>query len=172
MEVVSELRILGVTVNNRLKWDLHIDTVVRSCSRKMYALRVLRPLLSNEELAAIYFGLIRSVLEYASPAFVNLPKYLEEKINRIQKRAHWLVCRTHPDICACDMFQSLRDRRLKASMKLFTKASLDSEHILYDVLPSRSKRTGRFTQPSSSSSRHLSTFVPFVTSLINHTFVE
>jgi len=172
MEVVSELRILGVVINYCLKWDSHLDRVVRSCSRKMYALRVLRPLLSNEKLAAIYFGLIRSILEYASPVFVNLPKHLEEKTNRIQKRAHWLVCRTHPESCTCDMFESLRDRRIKAAIRLFTNASLNPGHILHNILPSCSKRTGRFIQPSSITSRHFSTFVPFTTSEINYNFVR
>ena len=172
MEVVAQVRILGVTLNDRLKWDSHIDSVVRSCSRKMYALRVLRPLLSNEELVAIYFGLIRSILEYASPTFVNLPEHLEKRINRIQKRAHWLVCRTHPSSCTCEMFEALRDRRLKAAMKLYTKASLDPRHILHDIIPPRSTRTGRYIQPLSTTSRHCVTFVPFLTSCINQTFIR
>ena len=99
-------------------------------------------------------------------------QYFEKRINRIQKRAHWLVCQTHPSSCTCEMFEALRDRRLKAAMKLYTKASLDPRHILHDIIPPRSTRTGRYIQPSSTTSRHCVTFVPFLTSCINQTFIR
>ena len=41
---VKDVRILGVILSDNLKWDKHFDSIVRCCSKRLYALRVLQPL--------------------------------------------------------------------------------------------------------------------------------
>ena len=41
----------------------------------------------TSDLITVYCSLIRSVIEYASAVFANLPKYLSDALEGIQKRA-------------------------------------------------------------------------------------
>ena len=41
----------------------------------------------TSDLITVYFSLIQSVIEYASAVFTNLPKYLSDALEGIQKRA-------------------------------------------------------------------------------------
>lgn len=44
---VDEVRTLGVILFNDLKWNKHCDSIFK-CSRRFYALRVLKPLLQMQ----------------------------------------------------------------------------------------------------------------------------
>ena len=170
IESVHEIKLLGVIVNERLRWDSHIDYATKLASRKLYALRTLRPLLHREDLKSVYAALIRPVLEYASQVFPDLPSFLEKKLNRIQERAHRLIC-SHSS-CQCGSFECLRSRRISSAIRLFVTASTHENHILHDIIPPRSSRSGRFIQPPSDTKRFFKTFVPFITAQVNQTFVE
>ena len=85
------MKILGVIVNDSLKWSSHVSaTCVKAC-RRLHILRRLKLTLSQSELHLVYTLLIRSLLEYASPAFVGINKALQNKIQRVDNRAHRLI---------------------------------------------------------------------------------
>ena len=170
IDFVQEIKLLGVIINNRLKRDSHIDHVTKLASRKLYALRTLRPLLSRDDLKAVYISLIRPILEYASTVFPDLPRFLEERVNRIQVRAHRIIC-SHSH-CQCNSFESLRSRRISSAIRLFIIAFTHENHILHNIIPPKSSRSNRFLQPPSDTSRLFSTFVPFITAQLNNSFVE
>ena len=166
---VSELKFLGMIINDKLTWSSHIQHICRIASRRIYALRVLRPILSSTDLCAVYCATIRSVLEYGSPSFGKLPINLCKELDKIQRRCHRLVC-VIPDCanCSCGRFPDLQRRRVTAATKLFRIASITSDHVLYDIIPPKSHRSQRFIQPSSVTSRFFNTFIPYVTTLINN----
>ena len=80
---------LGVIISNDLKWNSHVDSIVRKASKRMYFLRQLkRANVSCNDLVQFYCTCIRPVFEYASPVFhYALPAYLNDELKRIQKRA-------------------------------------------------------------------------------------
>ena len=82
-------KVLGVTIQSNLKWDLHIDDVVAKASKRLHIPRVLkRGGVPPAYLLEVYFALIRSVLEYCCPVWYNtLPVKLSDSIERVQKRA-------------------------------------------------------------------------------------
>ena len=168
VENVSELKLLGVTLNDKLSWNSHISCVMKTASKKMYALRILRPLLSKFELKKVYDALIRSILEYASPAYIGLLNNDAARIEAVQKRFHRFICRQHD--CTCDDFQSLSSRRSAAAIKLFKRAT-EPDHILNAVI-SVPLPHGRFLQPHSRTTRFRNSFVPLTTILINNTVIE
>ena len=54
----------------------------------LYAICVLKKYrLTDRQLILVYCSIIRSVLEYASPAWAGLTQYLSDQIESIQKRA-------------------------------------------------------------------------------------
>ena len=117
---------------------------------------------------------MRSLFEYASPVFVHLPAILEKSLTRFQNRVHKLICSIPKDCraadCACNAFPDLSQRRLNAASRLFIKAALNPKHILYDIMPLQSSRSGRFIQPPALSSRRRNSFVPYVCALLENIF--
>ena len=86
---VDAHKVLGVTIQSNLKWDLHINEVVAKASKRLHILRVLkRGGVPPADLLKVYFALIRSVLEYCCPVWHNaLLVKLSDSIERVQKRA-------------------------------------------------------------------------------------
>ena len=61
-------------------------------SKRLYAIRALKKCrLTDRQLILVYCSIIRSVLEYASPAWAGLTQYLSDQIESIQKRAHKII---------------------------------------------------------------------------------
>ena len=171
---VDELRVLGVIFNKHLSWESHVDFILKSASRRMYGLRILKPLFSPSDLRIVYFSLIRSIFEYASPVFVFLPKCSESKLERFQNRVHKLICSLPKDFrasnCSCSAFPSLSHRRRDAAVRLFTLAA-EEDHILHGIIPERSTRSHQFIQPSSVSYRRRIS-VPFVSVILENIFLN
>ena len=175
VEEVRELRFLGVIVNNRLSWDSHVEKIIKTASQRIYCLRILKPLVSPGDMRVIYFLMIRSLFEYSSPVFVHLPATLVKKLNCFQNRVHKLICSIPKDTrasdCNCNAFPDLCQRRFDAACRIFVRAALDPNHILHDILPPRSSRSGRFIQPPALSSRRRNSFVPYVCALLEKTII-
>ena len=50
LPIVQELRLLGVVFNSRLNWQSHVSVIFRTAACRLYAIRKLRPLLSDSDL--------------------------------------------------------------------------------------------------------------------------
>ena len=89
LESVDAHKVLGVTIQSNLKWDLHINEVVAKASKRLHILRVRKRCgVPPADLLKVYFALIRSVLEYFCPVWHNaLSVKLSDSIERVQKRA-------------------------------------------------------------------------------------
>ena len=62
LESVDAHKVLGVTLQSNLKWDLHINEVVAKASKRLHILRVLkRGGVPPADLLKVYFALTRSV---------------------------------------------------------------------------------------------------------------
>ncbi len=60
---VESFRFLGTTISQDLKWDNHIDSIVRKAQQRLYFLRQLRKFnLTQELLKQFYSAIIESVL--------------------------------------------------------------------------------------------------------------
>ena len=67
------LPLLGLTLTSDLKWNVHIESVLRKASKRFYLLRNLR----------------RSGCPY--PSFCNLPNLLQEKLLKFERRAFRII---------------------------------------------------------------------------------
>ena len=143
--VCKTLKLLGVTFNERLDFAEHFNLVLKCASQRLHFLRVLKPIYSKEQLWKVFNSLIRSILEYACPLFMKLPKYLCLEIEKIQTRAHRIIC-DQSIICNCQV-GSLESRRVELGRRLFCKACAD-EHPLSSFIPKRRNKKTLFYQPS------------------------
>ena len=164
----AQIRFLGVFLNCHLDWKPQIQRVCKVASQRIHGLRILKKIhVSTDNLILVYNAIVRSILEYASPSFGILPSNLNEKLERVQKRCHCLICGFGwNEKCECGRFESLSHRRKRATIKLFKQAA-QNNHILYSIIPKRSVRSNRHLQPPSSTTRFRSSFVPHATYLSN-----
>jgi hypothetical protein len=77
LEIVQSHKVLGLIIQNNLKWNEHIDSFVTKASKRLYIIRTLRR-----------SGVPAEVLEYCCVVWHNtLPSYLANQLERVQKRA-------------------------------------------------------------------------------------
>ena len=84
IERVVTYKLLGVYISEDLSWNVHIEHIVKKANKRLYALRALK---KSGELVQVYCSIVQSVLEYACPLWAGLPKYLDDAIESVQKRA-------------------------------------------------------------------------------------
>ena len=123
-------------------------------------MRILKPCLSRHQLRDVYFGYVRSVVEYCAPLFTNLSATDNCRLERLQRRFHRLLCGKD---CVNDCFPSLEERRRKLSIK-FLQTVMQPNHVLNALLPPMSS-TGRFLLPSRRTFRRGRSFFFLVLSL-------
>ncbi|CAB4023173.1 Hypothetical predicted protein [Paramuricea clavata] len=89
LECVSSHKVLGLIIQDDLKWNQHFSMIVTKASKRLHILRVLRRGgIPPHDLITIYYALIRSTLEYCCTVWhCGLPMYLSEQVEKIQKRA-------------------------------------------------------------------------------------
>jgi hypothetical protein len=82
LKLVDSFKVLGVTINNKLKWQDNTVAIVKkaylcySCSATLC--------LPPSDLLLVYLSLVQSTLEYACPVWhTALPKYLSGKIEKV-----------------------------------------------------------------------------------------
>ena len=92
IQATTSSKLLGLTINNTLTWNDHVDSLVKKAARKIYFVAQLkRARVPAEDLVAYYCACIRSYLDYACPVLhYSLPQYLQSELERVQKRA--LAC--------------------------------------------------------------------------------
>jgi hypothetical protein len=55
-------RFHGLTICNTLYWKSHIDQLLPNCSTACYAIRVIKPLMSQETLVMMYYAYFHSIM--------------------------------------------------------------------------------------------------------------
>ena len=97
IEKVSCYKLLRVHLSDNLTWNEHVNHIVKKGSKRPYAIHALTKCgLTDRQLVLVYCSIIRSVLEYASPAWAGLMQYFSDQIESIQKRALKII---FPSLC-------------------------------------------------------------------------
>ena len=93
IEQVHSTRLLGVTISQDLKWQLHSDDIITKASQRLYFFILLkRPGIEPHHLVNIYTTIIRSVIEYACQVrHTSLTIRQTNQLESIQKRAMRII---------------------------------------------------------------------------------
>jgi ribonuclease P/MRP protein subunit RPP40 len=75
---------LGCTLQQNLKWKVHINDICSKCSRRVDILRGLKHTLDRKTLEILYTAFIRPILEYASTVWTNCTIEQQTEIEKIQ----------------------------------------------------------------------------------------
>ena len=170
IERVSESKLLGVIIQDNLKWDSHIEYIIQKASKRLYYLRCLkRSGLTRNELKTIYVALIRSVCEYACPIWSTcLTKELSDILKSIQRRTlRIIIPGTHYELACIELNLSLLSERRKHLCKTFFDSMKKPNHKLHDMLPIQRpcqyelRKTHVYPVPKCYTERHKDSFLPY-----------
>ena len=139
VEVVSTVKLLGLTTNANLTWNAHVENVAWKAIKRLYFLvQLKRTKLSSTDLILYYNTCVRSVVDYAVQVFFNaLPQYPINALVRIEKRAISIILPSTSYNNECEILgitpmvhhiDSLCD-------KLFHSIASDKDHTLNSLLP-------------------------------------
>ena len=93
IKVVTDAKLLGVTISSDLSWNAHITEVIKKAAKRLYFLiQLKRAHASQKDLCLFYSTCVRSVIDYAVPVFhYVLPAYLMPELERVQKGAMRII---------------------------------------------------------------------------------
>ena len=88
VERVTTYKLLDIIISNDLKWSEHIDYISKKASKCLYSLRILKKVGFNRDgILKVYLTTIRPILEYGVQVWQDIPEFLSNKLESIQKRA-------------------------------------------------------------------------------------
>ncbi|CAB4002267.1 RNA-directed DNA polymerase from mobile element jockey [Paramuricea clavata] len=130
IERVNAFKLLGVSFQNNLKWNAHVEEITRKANKRLYHLRECRKSQLPPEVGIItYQSKIRPILEYASPVWAGLPNYLRDEIERVQSRSLRILGLEK------DYLPPLNERREEATSREVDRFMNDPHHPCRSVLP-------------------------------------
>ena len=161
VERVKKYKYLGVTIDEKLEWTEHTNTVVNKLKTRLYFLRKLYNVNVDKVILSLFFkSMILSVLNYCLTAWGGNTKNCEKKkINRILKSGYQLSSNpfwTYFDQLFLDACNDKLNRILR-----------DETHPLYGQIEF-SARSGRIRHIATKRARHCNSFLP--TAVRNYSF--
>lgn len=138
IERVKKYKILGVIMTSDLKWNNHVEYIVKKASKKLYSLRILRRAGVNQSnMLKVYLSTVRPVLEYAVPVWQGIPDYLSDAIEVVQKRALKIIYpenESYSMVLTLLQLPTLKTRRELLCVKYMNKMKC-KDHPLFNLLP-------------------------------------
>ena len=132
LEVVEEIRLLGVMVSSDLSWRSNTSTMCQKAYSRLWMLRRLKPLgASVDDLLDVYEKQIRCLLEFACAVWTpGISKDEINQIERVQKAAFSIILaknyKNYENALTVLESDTLMDRRNQLNLK-FAKKAFKSE---------------------------------------------
>ena len=175
LEQVNETKILGVIVQDNLKWGAHVENIVSRASSRLFMLRTLKAFSCPiEDLVTVFTGFIRPVLEYACPVWhSSLTQSQNNSIENIQKRALRIILSSrycsYENALSTTNLQTLSSRREQLCLSFARKTfKTDTGEWFTPVVQTRNLRNHRVcVEPKSKTNRYKNSPIPFFASLLN-----
>lgn len=83
----KSVKLLGITIDNDLKFDLHINDICRKANNKIWCLYRIRKYLDEKHARRLCNAFVLSNFNYCPLIWMYCNKTLDAKINRVHKRA-------------------------------------------------------------------------------------
>lgn len=109
IQTVDTVKYLGVTLTETLDWTTHIDTIISKAYRLLYFFQRNFKDAPQALKETLYFTNIRPVLEYACTTWDPSTAILQEKLERVQRRASRFVTGNYNfNVRSSEIINSLR----------------------------------------------------------------
>ena len=182
LNTAENMKLLGVTIQNNLSWDIQVSQMVSRAARRMYMLYVLKRFnASAADLTAVYQMYIRPVLEYASPLWHScITSKQIDQMELIQKRACRIILggqyRSYAEALQLLKLCSLVERR-EQLLRGFGEKLLKSERHASMLPQPKKNRHGRnlrsahqLDPPKCRTARYRKSTIPAVVDRLNNVF--
>ena len=182
IEVVEEMRLLGLILRSDLTWHANTDNMVTKANKRLWMLRRLHALgADTDDMVDIYSTQIRSVLELAVPAWhgsFNQGERLE--IERVQKSAFYIILgdsylsyRNAQKTLGLD---SLESRRSQLCLRFGKKAEKHEKHKQWfkfnDQTVNTRQQKMKYCDVKARLSRFKKSPISFLTNMLNEHYAE
>ena len=126
IEQVSSTKSLGVSIDENLSWNTHIETVCKKISSALGLIKRIRDFVPFYTLLNIFNGLVKPQFDYCSLVWDCCSTGLAEKLQKLQNRAARILLSAPYDSSATDLFRrlhwkNLRNQRLSAKAIMMFK---------------------------------------------------
>ncbi len=116
LNFVEHHKHLGLTLSNDGKWHEHISNIVRSASKVLCSMKLLKFKLKRSTLNQIYTSYMRPIIEYASIVWDSCTIYEQESLEKLQYEAARVVTGLTRSVSIANLLQeigwvSLKNRR-------------------------------------------------------------
>ena len=168
LQVTNSVKILGIHLNDRLKWDDHIDALCKKSAQRLHLLRTIKPFVDQRELHDIYTAVVRSPADYCCQVFVKLNNKLTKRLQRLEKRAHHIIFgESILNKCSCNL-DGFENRREHLSTNLMQKIFANKQHLVFRKMPNRLKHSNKLSNVICRTSVRQNTFIPYTALIMNH----
>ena len=89
--IVSEYHLLGITIDNKLRWDSHINNVCKTVSRQVFLLSKLRYIVDIDTRKLFFNAHFKPHIDYASVMWDGCSDVLKKILNSLHRRAVKLI---------------------------------------------------------------------------------
>ena len=83
---VDEVKFLGVTFDQNLSWDAHIESLYKQLKCAIAMIKRIKPCIPKENFKTVYSTLFESYMLYGISMWGGIPQYKTAKIFRLQKK--------------------------------------------------------------------------------------
>ena len=172
------VKLLGIHVQDNLKWDTQVNYMCKAFNKKLYFLRQLKRCnIPINDLKTVYLQYVRPSLEYASPAwFCGLTKTQRECLEKMQRKAFRIILTadlcssgTYGEICRALGVHPLMERLEQLSLN-FGKSLLSSTKHRDWLPPSRNNNLRNSNSLSTimcRTNRYKTSPIPYLTTILN-----
>jgi len=130
---VGEAKNIGVTIDAELTMSQHISNVCRTCNMHLHSIGKIRVNLTKEAAEIMINALITSRLDYANGILYKLPKYLTDKLQKVQNNSARLILRKKKRDRVTPMLVALHWLPIRYRIKY--KINLITFKTLHDMAP-------------------------------------
>ena len=114
IDQVSEYRRLGITIDNKLRWDLHTNNVCRTVSRRVFVLSKLRYVIDIDTRKLFFNVYIKPHTDYASVVWDGCSDVLKKRLNSLHRRGVKLI---FPDTTSDHKLKEMRIMSLQKQLE-------------------------------------------------------
>ena len=140
IQCVTSYKLLGLFIDDDLKWTIHVDYTYKNACKKLYSLRLLRRAgVTSTGILKVYLSVIRPVLEYTVPVWKSISEVQSEKLESIKKRALKIIfpsTERYTEALSLARLETLAARRYYLCEKYMDKMRC-TNHPLNILLPSK-----------------------------------
>ena len=126
LEIVDSYPCLGHTISFNLKWNDHVNNVIKKASRSLGMLRRNISMCSKDRKNMAYNTLVRSHLEYASSVWDSYTDELVEAIEKVQRCAARFV---KSDYRRTSTFHRAIHNQIAVPSNHLTKPNRQTQHL-------------------------------------------